>query len=321
MGDLDTSRVLLGGRYLLQNVIGTGGTAKVFRARDEFLGRDVAVKVFRTSASAETDFRAQEGEVNVLAGLSHPGLVTLLDAAVDRSDPDHPRIYFVMELVEGVDLRRRLASGPLAARQVAQIGHDIADGLEYVHERDILHRDIKPANILLSEAAVDPTRSRVRAKLTDFGIALHGESGEADESGTVSGTVGYFSPEQARGQPLGPPSDIYSLGLVLLECFTGELAFPGSALESSAARLARDPELPDDLPEFWRELLRAMTSRDPANRPHVYDIAIALRQAVADESGRHRLDPAEEPDDSLASVTLTPAATSIDTEPLEAAAS
>lgn len=306
MGDLDPSRALVGDRYRLERVIGAGGTATVFQARDEFLGRDVAVKIFRVSASAEKDFRRQEEEVNVLAALSHPALVTLLDAALDRSDPDNLRIYFVMEIVEGVDLRRRLKSGTLPTRQVAQIGHDIADGLGYVHERDIVHRDIKPANILLSEATFDAARGRVRAKLTDFGIALRGDSGELEEDGSVTGTVAYFSPEQARGLPLGPESDVYSLGLVLLECFTGELAFPGSALESSAARLACDPQIPAELPEFWRELLRAMTDRDPANRPYVHDIAIALGQAVAEISGRHKLVKAEtltlaapEPEDAV----------------------
>jgi serine/threonine protein kinase len=233
-----------------------------------------------------------------------------------------------MELVDGVDLRRRLRTGSLAVRQVAQIGHDIADGLEYVHERDIVHRDIKPANILLSDAAFDPSRGRIRAKLTDFGIALRGESGEVDEDGTISGTVAYFSPEQARGEPLGPASDVYSLGLVLLECFTGELAFPGSAIESSAARLTRDPDIPAELPVFWRELLRAMTDRDPLNRPHVYDIAIALRQAVADGSGRHRLEPASEPelvpvivDPVTEPVVLTPRRAAAESESLGFAAS
>lgn len=286
MAAIDPAYALLGGRYRLQTIIGDGGTASVYQARDEFLGRDVAVKMFRSSASAEKSFKQQEDEVNVLASLSHPGLVTLLDAAIDKSDPDKHRIYYVMELVEGVDLRRRLKAGTLPPRQVAQIAHDLADGLEYVHARGIVHRDIKPANVLLSDFSV--TGGRIHAKLSDFGIALRGESGELEEDGTVTGTVAYLSPEQARGDAITTASDVYSLGLVLLQCFTGRLAFEGTPLESSAARLARDPEIPADVPAIWRDLIRAMTERDPLDRPAIHDLSIAFLEAIQYGSGRHK---------------------------------
>ena len=278
---------LLDGRYRMGELIARGGSASVFRARDEFLGRDVAVKVFDSSITAEKDFSAQEEEMGTLARLTHPSLVTLLDASIDHGASGEGRIYFVMELVEGVDLYRRLTAGTLAPRLIAQIGRDIAEGLEYVHHQGVVHRDIKPANILLADYVDDETRAR--AKLTDFGIALSGSSGEVKgESIVVTGTVAYLSPEQVKGEPIGAPSDIYSLGLVLLECFTGELAYPGTPQESALRRLRRKPVIPDEVPGDWRQLLAAMTALNPADRPAIYDLVSALNELATTESGRHK---------------------------------
>ena len=285
----DNAEFKLQTRYRLGDVIAHGGMANVHRARDEFLGRDVAVKIFRASATAETDFRRQEEEVNVLARLSHPNLVTLLDAEVDRSDPAATRIYYVMELVEGTDLKRRLDDGPLVTRQVAQLGYDAASALEYVHARGIVHRDVKPANILLT---FDGTR--LEAKLGDFGVASVGPAQPIADDEIVTGTVAYLSPEQARGEEVGAPSDVYSLGLVLLQCFTGRLAFPGPPQHSAMSRLLDDPEIPPSVPEEWVPLLRAMTERDPLRRPGIRDVTLALRQMFAAETGRHKADDAGE---------------------------
>jgi len=290
--DSATGEKLMQGRYRLGELIAHGGMADVFRAHDEFLGRDVAIKVFRASATAEIDFQRQEDEVNVLARLNHPNLVTLLDASVDRTDPTATRIYYVMELVQGTDLKRRLDEGPLVARQVAQLGYYAATGLEYVHAQGVVHRDIKPANILLT---FHEDGSRVTAKLGDFGIASIGPAEPIADDEIVTGTVAYLSPEQARGEEVGTASDVYSLGLVLLQCFTGVLAFPGPAEESARGRLLEDPQLPDSVPAEWAPLLRAMTAREPRDRPDIHDVAIALRQMFAAESGRHRAPAPEAP--------------------------
>jgi serine/threonine protein kinase len=263
--------------------------ASVYRARDEFLERDVAVKIFQASATDPMEVRRQRDEVNLLASLNHHSLVTLLDAALDRTDPGLPRIYLVMELVQGVDLQRRLESGPLTARQVAEVGLDLAEGLQYIHHRGVVHRDIKPANIMMVDYHNDDTRAR--AKLTDFGIALFAESARLTTEGATTGTAAYLSPEQARGGAVGPASDIYSLGLVLLQCFTGEVAFPGEPVASAVARLRKDPAIPNHLSSEWRQLLSAMTARDPGERPVASDLVLAMRQAHLAESGRHRVDP------------------------------
>jgi serine/threonine protein kinase len=284
----DASGTLLRGRYRLGQLIARGGVASVYRAYDEHLERDVAVKIFETTESTLGDIRRQESEVKVLASLNHHSLITLHDAGLDETNSDEPRVYLVMELVDGANLRDALALGPLSSRHIAQIGYDLAEGLEYIHDHGVVHRDIKPANILLAEYSND---SRARAKLTDFGIALL-ESGERlTTDGTTTGTAEYLSPEQAKADLVGPASDVYSLGLVLLECFTGEMAFPGQPVQSALARLLKDPEMPDDLAPEWRELLAAMTARDPEKRPVSRDLVLALRQAVITETGRHAADP------------------------------
>lgn len=277
---------LLRGRYRLGELLGTGGLAGVYRAYDEFLGRDVAVKIFRATASAESDFHRQEDEVNVLARLNHPNLVTLLDAAVDRTDPDNPRIYYVMELVEGTDLQQRLREGALTPRQIAQLGYYVAAGLEQVHHLGIVHRDIKPSNIMLASYLNDD--SRVTAKLTDFGIASLGSADPVKENEIVTGTVAYLSPEQASGELVTTSTDIYSLGLVLLQCFTGEIAFPGPPQHAALARLIDDPPIPASVPTEWVPLLRGMTEREAANRPGTHEVALALREMFTSEIGRHR---------------------------------
>lgn len=268
---------VLDGRYRLGEVIGRGGMSSVYTARDENLGRDVALKLFAPQAADADELKRQEAEIKLLATLNHPSLVTLFDAGVDTRVPDQPRPFLTMELVEGQDLRGRLRHSRVPLEELAVIGAGVADALAYVHGLGIIHRDIKPANILLIQ--VRPGEP-VRPKLTDFGIARIVDSTRLTATGTMVGTAAYLSPEQAMGSPLSPATDIYSLGLVLLECIKGTVEYPGSAVESAVARLHRAPVLPEDLPEEWKHLLASMTAIDPLERPSAADLEIALRQAL-----------------------------------------
>jgi serine/threonine protein kinase len=279
----------LNGRYQIVSLIGRGGMASVYEARDEFLGRDVAVKLFEAPASGIQNVESQERELQILARLNHHSLVSLLDAGVhERTDPTLSRMFLVMELVRGSTLKRLIASKRLTGRDVAHIGIDLADGLKYIHNNGIVHRDIKPANVLMVEyTGVDDERPR--AKLADFGIALIADAAAVPlASQTTTGTAAYLSPEQALGEKVGPPSDIYALGLVLLESFTRTIAFPGGVIESAVARLSRDPAIPSTLPEGWASLLAAMTSRHPENRPAIVDVITSLKLLARHSSSRHQ---------------------------------
>ncbi|MFQ6155704.1 protein kinase domain-containing protein [Micrococcus luteus] len=273
--DTGSDPVLVGGRYRLLELAGSGAMATVHRARDEVLGRDVAVKTFRAHASDPRREERRRSEMQVLARLNHPSLVRLYDAGTDaQDDGTHHVAYLVMEFVHGTDLRKRLASGPLTHDDVRQLGLDLAGALACVHSLGIVHRDIKPANILVPDPA--PGR-RQPAKLTDFGIARLTDASRLTVTNTTIGTANYLSPEQARGEKVGPASDIYSLGLVLLECLKGSMEFTGGAVEAAVARLLRSPRIPDDLGELWAPLLARMTARDPADRPTAAEVLGVLR--------------------------------------------
>jgi serine/threonine protein kinase len=286
---IDSDKVL-GERYHLERVLGSGGMATVFCARDEQLGRQVAIKLFNPGA---VDVSRQESELAVLATLDHHGIVGLLDAGVDTDEYGRVSRYLVMPLINGTDLADRLRGARIAPRHIAEIGYDLAEALEYIHGRGVVHRDIKPSNIMLVDYGNES--SRARAKLNDFGIALSPDGERLTATGTTTGTAAYLSPEQASGAPVGESTDIYALGLVLLQCFKLSLEYPGGPVESAISRLSRDPIVPPSLPDHWVELLTSMTRRNPAERPAARELVAALRQITVAESARHRTesDPLE----------------------------
>ncbi|KDP92377.1 MULTISPECIES: serine/threonine-protein kinase [Clavibacter] len=272
---------LLAGRYRISGLLGRGGMATVYRASDETLGREVAVKVFATDSADPGEVERQEGEVRMLAGLSHPGLVTLFDVG-DDVVADRALAFIVMEIVDGSTLADRMKEGPLPGPEVARIGGILSDALGYIHRRGVVHRDVKPANVLLARPEEDDEPAV--AKLTDFGIARLVDGTRLTSTGSIIGTVSYLSPEQALGEEVGAPTDVYALGLVLLECLTGRRTFPGTAAESTMARVVRDPEIPARLGASWVDLLSRMTRRDPATRPTAREVAAELRTGRAPES-------------------------------------
>lgn len=262
-----TTGDLLDGRYLLDSRIGEGGMGVVYRARDETLGRTVAVKIFRESAM---DAARTTSETRLLAALNHPSLVTLFEAQTGAGRVN----YLVMEYVEGPTLRERISDGPLAPEDVAAMARDLAEALHVVHDAGVVHRDIKPSNVLLRRS---PVPGEVyRAKLADFGIAYLIDSTRLTTPGTLVGTAAYLSPEQVQGEEPAPASDIYALGLILVEALTGTRAFPQTGIhEAALARLSRDPDIPGTLGYAWKTLLTATTSRDPAQRPTALEVVVA----------------------------------------------
>ncbi len=266
---------LLLDRYRPLQILARGGSSSVFRGRDEILGRDVAIKLF--NAGALGDVRTQQEELRLLASLSHHGVVAVIDAGIDNSTPTDPRPFIVMELVRGLTVRQTISKRQLSAREIGEIGFEIAEVLEYIHWRGVIHRDITPSNVMLVDYGTQ--HSRPRARLTDFGLAIDTVL-RKNQVHRLAGTIAYMSPEQAVSKPLGPSSDIYSLGLVLIECFTNEVAFPGSPIESTAARLSRGPEIPSWVDVRLAPVLAAMTERKPSDRPDAGELIEALRTAL-----------------------------------------
>ena len=270
------ARVLVG-RYRLGERIGRGGMGDVYRATDQVLARQVAVKLFRPSVSDEALDQRHESEARVLAGLNHPGLVSVYDIGTDDEQP-----FLVMELVEGETLADLIRRGPLAPAQVASLGGQLAASLQAIHDAGVIHRDIKPANVLVcgsDDGAV------LRTKLTDFGIARLVDGTRLTSTGLLIGTVQYLSPEQTVGGAVSLPSDVYALGLVLLECLTGRAAFPGVGIETAVVRLSRQPEIPAELGPRWADVLGAMTAREPEQRPTAGEVASLLSALSAPASG------------------------------------
>ena len=269
---------MLADRFEIISLVGRGGMASVYEARDTVLGRVVAIKVFAVDTS---DDRARlESEVQLLSGLNHPHLVTVHDARISADPADGPS-FLVMEFVTGQTLREANSGSPLTATAIATVASNIAEALSVVHQAGIVHRDVKPANILLEPGAAGGTG--VRAKLADFGIAHTMGSTRLTATGMVIGTAGYLSPEQAEGRDVTSASDIYALGLVLLESLKGQAEYPGGVAESLAARLARDPAIPESLSAEWSSLLGEMLARDPASRPTA--AAVARRSALIAAAG------------------------------------
>lgn len=267
------SGTLLDGRYRFMQRVGSGGMADVWSATDEVLERVVAVKLFRFDTDMTDDQRIQN-EIRTVAALAHPGIVTVFDAGT-VADPESDGLavpYLVMEYVPGRTLANRITSvGPLYEAEARALGITVAETLAYVHGRGVIHRDIKPANLLLPETATGPA-----AKITDFGIARMVDSAHHTATGLTVGTPNYLAPEQATGSPVGFPADVYALGLVLLECLTGSMAYPGTGVEAALARLHRQPTIPASLAAPWPDLLAAMTAQEPASRPSAADVVEAL---------------------------------------------
>ncbi|HET7471512.1 MAG TPA: serine/threonine-protein kinase [Candidatus Limnocylindrales bacterium] len=266
------STQLLAGRYRVLDPVGEGGMAIVYRAQDELLGREVAIKVLKPAQAADPDFVERfRREARHAAQLHHPNVVTIHDLG---TDPATGADYIVMQLVHGPSLEALMADGaPLALGQALRIGSETADALQAAHDQGIVHRDVKPGNIL-----VDADGS---VRVADFGIARAAGAGSATTAGVVVGSPDYISPEQVIGDPVTPESDIYSLGVVLYQMTTGRRPFAGSSAAAVALqRLVWDPPSPAsiaDVPPEIDAIIRRAMARSPADR---FPTAEALSAAL-----------------------------------------
>jgi eukaryotic-like serine/threonine-protein kinase len=267
----------VGGRYEVERPLGRGGMAMVFLARDEALGRPVALKVLPTDLRPDDPFRERFlREARLAARLSHPNVVRVFDAGEADGQP-----YIVMEYVPGETVADLLARrGRLTSAEAADLAAQACDGLQHAHEHGLVHRDIKPQNLLVREDGC--------VKVADLGIARAAESTHLTQSGTILGTAAYLSPEQAAGEEVTPATDIYSLGAVLYELLTGRPPYELSNLAELAARQAAGEIVPPrdlepSVPEPLEAVVMRCLARDPRFRPgSAAEVAAALR-ATLDE--------------------------------------
>ena len=245
---------LAGGRYEVEETLGSGGMGIVVRARDRELGRAVAIKLLADNLAMDTDARERFArEARAAARLNHPNMVQIFDVGEQGDRP-----YLVMELVDGPSLSDRLAADdPPVGEELLEIARQALDALEHAHSNRLLHRDIKPANLLIGPEGT--------LKITDFGIAEVAEAPDLTRTGHVLGTMPYLAPERLRGEAATPQSDLFALGATLHEVATG-------------APPRDERQLPDELPPRLRLLVQRCLAQDPDDRP---GSAAAARQILA----------------------------------------
>jgi eukaryotic-like serine/threonine-protein kinase len=277
------------GRYEIRSKIGEGGMGEVYRAHDEKLNRDVAIKILPEAFAQDSDRLTRfKREAQVLASLTHPNI-----ASIYGLEESNGFMALAMELVEGPTLADRIAAGPIPLDETLMIARQIAAALEAAHERGIIHRDIKPANIKVDHDDA--------VKVLDFGLAkvFVDETPEADlshsptlikgtQAGMILGTAAYMSPEQAKGKVVDKRSDVWSFGCVLFEMLTGKQSFSGETLTDILAAVVRaEPDwslLPASIPEVIRHLLSRCLTKDPKQR--LRDIGEARITIESFQSGK-----------------------------------
>jgi serine/threonine protein kinase len=279
------------GPYEIVALLGAGGMGEVYRAKDSKLGRDVAIKVLGEAFANDTQRMARfEREAKVLASLNHPNI-----AAIYGLEESNGTRALVMELIEGPTLGERIKQGPLAPEEALPIAKQIAEALEYAHERGIIHRDLKPLNVKLTQDG--------QVKLLDFGLAkaLEGETPEDDlqtsptltaaatRAGVLLGTAAYMAPEQARGKRVDRRADIWAFGCVLYELLTGRSTFEGETTSDILACIIRaEPDwslLPGSVSSRLCELLRRCLQKDPKQRLQaIGDARITIEEILAGTS-------------------------------------
>ena len=255
-------KILVDERYEVRGLVGSGGMAEVFLAHDEVLDRDVALKMLKDKYTENEEFVERfKREAQSAAALSHPNIVPIFD----RGASEDGTYYIAMEYLSGGTLKDRILSkGALPPRAAAAVALQIAEALRVAHERGVIHRDIKPHNILITDSG--------DVKVADFGIARAADATTISHPGHILGSAKYMSPEQAMGEPVGPASDLYSLGVVLYEMLTGRVPFEtDSSVGVPVKHVDEQPRPPrevnPEVPRAMEALVMRLLAKDPADRP------------------------------------------------------
>jgi serine/threonine protein kinase len=273
-------------RYELEELVGTGGMSSVYRAKDLLLERRVALKILHDTygADASTVERFRR-EARAVAQLSHPNIVTV----IDRGEDEH-RQFIVFEYVDGENLKELIErTGRLPVRRALELAVQIGRALAFAHQAGLVHRDVKPQNVLLNGDG--------EPKVTDFGIARSLDVEGMTQTGTVMGTSNYIAPEQASGLPVGPHTDVYSLGVVLFELLTGELPFTGESFVAIAMRHVHEPppsvlELRPEVPLRVVNAVEQALAKAPEDRfASMDDFVAELESALAELGASPEEDP------------------------------
>ncbi|KAA9106301.1 Stk1 family PASTA domain-containing Ser/Thr kinase [Microbacterium rhizomatis] len=272
---------VLSGRYRVDELIGRGGMASVYRGYDVTLGRQIAIKILKHDLALDNAFRTRfRLEAQAASRMSHPTIVRVFDAGEDTEvAPDgtsHPVPYIVMELVHGELLKDVIASGPVPVDDAVRYVDGILEALEYSHRAGVVHRDIKPGNVMVTGAG--------QVKVMDFGIAraVSDSSSTVAETTAILGTAAYFSPEQAKGEPVDARADLYSAGVVLYELLAGRPPFRGeSPVAVAYQHVSETPLAPSEVNETVPRALDAVALRALAKDPFQrYQDAASFREAL-----------------------------------------
>lgn len=279
---------MLSDRYEVGELIGRGGMASVYRGRDLTLGREVAIKILESDLAADATFRTRfRLEAQAASRMSHPTIVRVYDAGEDvETDADGTTRavpYIVMELVSGQTLKEIIAAGPVSIDDAIRYTDGILEALEYSHRAGVVHRDIKPGNVMVTSAG--------QVKVMDFGIAraVSDSSSTVAETTQILGTAAYFSPEQAKGEPVDSRADVYSAGVVLYELLTGRPPFRGeSPVAVAYQHVSETPVAPSEIVDTVPRSLDAVVLRALAKDPYQrYQDAGSFRAALdATRDGR-----------------------------------
>jgi eukaryotic-like serine/threonine-protein kinase len=255
-------------RFLIERRIGSGGFGTVYEAWDGRLERSVAVKAIESAGSARVLREAQAA-----ARLNHPGIVTLYEMGEEDGNA-----LLVTELVDGETLAQLNRAGVLSDREIGEIGADLCEALDHAHERAVVHRDIKPQNVLVTD------EGEPRAKLMDFGVARLTDAASLTAPGDLVGTLAYMSPEQAEGQAAGPEADVYSLALMLYECWGGEhptrRSTPAATARAIGGRLRPLRRLRPDLPRELTETVDACLQTRLERRPSLEELGESIEGSL-----------------------------------------